>query len=210
MEIKQCQQCDSRIPKRAQFCSVCGYEIGSSKEIKTGMSHLIISGILVVFLLGFGGYYWMQPEPAEAGHTHTQQVVPTMSGSNLAQYASELPEDYQSLLTMGNSLMDQQNYAMAAECYSKANKLSPGNPDLLVDLGTCQHSIGNHQAALTNFNAALLAQPDHQVAKFNMGIVYYSMQDTTNAIGWWQKLLDEKPGEDVEKRIAQMMQMARQ
>lgn len=206
MEIKQCQECNSNIPRRAQFCPVCGREFGTSKKVNNGTSHMVVLGVLTVFLLGFGAYNWLQPEPAEAGHIHNQ-AAPAMSGSELATFAAELPDDYESLVGMGNSLMDQGNYALAAESYGKANKINPGNPDLLVDLGTCLHSIGNNTEALSSFEAALLAKPDHGVAKFNMGIVYYSMGDSANAIAWWQKLLDENPTEDVKARIGQMMKM---
>lgn len=210
MDKKQCQECNSKIPRRAQFCPVCGHESGSTKKVKSGMPQLIVIAVLAISLMGFGGYNWMQKETEspENNHTHVQKA-PAMSGSDLAQYASDLPNDYESLLQMGNSLMDQGNYAMASECYSKANNLRPGNPDLLVDLGTCLHSIGNNNAAISNFEAALLVKPDHVVAKFNMGIVYYALADSTKAIAWWQKILDENPTDDVRARVGQMMQMVR-
>ncbi len=210
MDKKQCQECNSNIPLRAQNSPDCGQEKGITKKVKSGMPQLIVIAVLAISLMGFGGYNWMQKktESPENNHTHGQKA-PAMSGSDLAQYASDLPDDYASLLQMGNSLMDQGNYAMASECYGKANSLQPGNPDLLVDLGTCLHSIGNNNAAISNFEAALLIQPDHVVAKFNMGIVYYAMADSTNAIAWWKKILDENPTNDVKARVGQMIQMVR-
>jgi tetratricopeptide (TPR) repeat protein len=124
---------------------------------------------------------------------------------DMESFVKNLPGEFESLVSMGNVLMDQQRYALAMECYSRALAQRPDDADIQVDMGTCQHALGQNEAAIASFTKALENKPDHKIAKFNLGIVNYSLGDTAQAAQWWNRLLAENPPADLKARTEAML-----
>jgi tetratricopeptide (TPR) repeat protein len=167
--------------------------------------HIIILGILAAVVLLYIGYEALTPDaviPVENEHQHgTSGMLPDMGA-----FVQSLPTDYNSLVSMGNALMDQGQYAMAVECYSRALNQKPEVVDVRVDLGTCQHSLGLNREAIENFTKALEYDPSHAIAKFNLGIVHYSLEEFDQAIEWWQRLLAENPPQKLKEQTEALIQ----
>lgn len=170
---------------------------------KIGDHALIIFVLAVVSLI----YVLATINSGQATTAHQHSAPESeMSMSDMAGFMENLPKDIESLVSMGNALMDNGRYVMAIECYSRVLELDPDNPDIMTDRGTCQHALGQNEAALSDFMEVLKIDPQHQVAKFNLGIVYLTMGDTAQTIQWWQTLLDENPKEDLKSRLIPIME----
>ncbi|MEE9441694.1 MAG: tetratricopeptide repeat protein [candidate division Zixibacteria bacterium] len=206
MPVKICQTCGHGLSPTAKFCPECGASVKNGQKQKTasaGKNHVIIIAVLGVAAAIYLGSLLVGEEDQIAQAPHDFSNIPLTT--ELATYRDNLPDSFEPLVQMGNSLMDQGQFHLALECYSKALQIDSIDVNVRVDLGTCQHSIGNNQAAIAQFKKALEFQSDHQTAKFNLGIVYYSMADTANAIEWWSRLLEEDPPPELRSRAEELM-----
>jgi len=203
MARKSCDNCGRQLNPDDKFCPDCGEKIGiGPPSMKANRrDHFIVLGLLAAVAVVYIGYRLLAPPPA----TPERRSSPAAANRDLDAFLEKLPEDFESLVSMGNSLMDRGQYQLAAECYTRALEKRPGAVDVRVDLGTCQHSLNMNDKALANFQKALEDQPDHHVAKFNLGIVYYTLGEEDVAVEWWQKLLDENPPEDLQDRTRELI-----
>ena len=72
--------------------------------------------------------------------------------------------------------------------------LSPGNPDVLTDLGTMYRSLGKADEALARFDAAIAARPDHRNARFNRGLTLaLDLGRPAEGLAAWKELLALHP-----------------
>lgn len=168
--------------------------------------HLIMITITLVATIVYFGYEKLtqQPEDEHAGHDHSAmaQQAPAI---DVQGFIDNLPTEFEPLVSMGNGLMDQSHFDLAIECYSRALKINPEDVNVRVDLGACQHAVGRADEAIANFMQSLEYQPLHLTAKFNLGIVYFSTGDTTQAVEWWQKLLSENPPKELKSRAEHLL-----
>ena len=130
----------------------------------------------------------------------------TSPPTNMATFIASLPTEFEPLVSMGNALMDQGQFAMAVECYRRALQLHPQAADVLVDLGSCQHALGQFQEAIANFKKGLEYDPAHKIAKFNLGIAYADLGDSAQARQWWQQLVDEGAPDQLRHRVESLLQ----
>ena len=104
-----------------------------------------------------------------------------------------LPNDYNSLVQLGNQTMDQGNFAMAAECYKRALNIKGDSPNIRTDYGACLHGMGLPQRAIEEFMTVTQQYPEHTIANFNLGIVYYSVSQVDSAKTYFDKFLALEP-----------------
>jgi len=149
--------------------------------------------IIVVLVVVAGGYFltrkpWSQPTQSNHG---VRSSVSSMGDamSNIG----ELPEDYESLVAMGNQYMDQSNFPMAAECYRRALDMDGSSLDVRTDYGACLHGMGLLERAREQFAIVLTQEESHPIANFNMGIVFYNMELNDSARFYWNKFLMVEP-----------------
>jgi Tfp pilus assembly protein PilF len=102
----------------------------------------------------------------------------------------DMPQDYNSLVTMANELMDRESYAMAAESYKRALELNGLSPDVRTDYGACLHAMGLPLRALEEFKRVVEEHPEHTIVNFNLGLVYSQMDIKDSARHYWQRFLD--------------------
>ena len=126
----------------------------------------------------------------------------------MEQFLESLPTEYGSLVSMGNALMDQGQYQMAAACYRRALEQDSSSADVWVDLGTCEHALGHNEQAIGNFKKALALDPHHQIARFNLGIVYYTLGDAAQAVEYWKGLLSDSLEPDMRQHIEELIHQA--
>lgn len=206
MNDNTCKQCGHTLQSGAKFCPECGKPTTAAGVAGRGLNdHLIMIAILVAAAAVFTGYQLLssdsQPVPQSA-----QGGMPMGGQMDMAGFEEQLPEDFASLVSMGNALMDQGQYEMAIICYKRSLDQSPEAADVMVDLATCQHAVGRNEIAIETFNKALEINPEHQIAKFNLGIVYYTLGDDEKANLWWNTLLAENPPQELKLRTQELMQ----
>lgn len=208
-----CSSCQKEIPAGAKFCANCGAKIGksdtSSKKVISGKSHgkdiIVIVGILFIISVG---YFFLRDNPNPkitqgstkiSGHENVEGMGQAMG------MLGNLPEDFDALISMGNQFMDEGNYPVATECYKRALAINPESSDVRVDYGACLHGMGLPKRALEEFQAVLNKHPDHNIAHFNIGIVFSEINKTDSAIVYWKKYLEIDPNGIVATKAAQLI-----
>ncbi|MEA1980354.1 MAG: zinc-ribbon domain-containing protein [candidate division Zixibacteria bacterium] len=207
MSSKKCKVCGASVPENSKFCPDCGATLNGkqvtqkgSKTKSTGMrDNIIIIGVIIVVAVVF----IIIKSPSESEHQHVQQQqMNQMQGSGsienphgeggLMNNLPNMPKDHDGLVQMGNSTMDQGNYAMAAECYKRALQIKD-DPDVRTDFGACLHGMGLPERALEEFRKVLAHDSDHGIVNFNMGIIYFGMDNKDSAKFYWEKYIKVDP-----------------
>lgn len=112
----------------------------------------------------------------------------------LEQAVIKSPDDVVAWVHLGNLYFDTDQPKEAIRAYEKALTLKPAQPDVLTDLGVMYRAIHEHDKALATFDKALAANPKHQVAMFNKGIVLlHDLKRTKEAVAAWRALLAVNP-----------------
>ncbi|SYZ74080.1 hypothetical protein TRIP_C60350 [Candidatus Zixiibacteriota bacterium] len=218
-----CPSCGGKLTPDASFCPSCGAELKGSAESrprkKSGnwREPAIIAGaiiILSVIYIAFFSGEKKEPVPPEQAANQENFQHPQIPGlpagtqPDYNQIVANLPKSYDSLVQVGNHFMDNQVFALAIECYTRALAIDSSNPDIYTDLGACYYSTEQDQKALDAFQKAITLDPRHAVAHFNMGIVYRSMNNIEKTKEFWNKFLILEPqspiADSVRKYLAEM------
>ncbi len=202
-----CQNCGHSLPVRSRFCPKCGASVASTessstREHATGQAGrktgrrdlLIVAGILLVVTAG----YFTFKKPASVqfrpdAERESQGDAPTPDMTDAMRLLENLPPDYNSLVSLGNEFMDKRSYPTAAECYKRALALEGDSLDVRVDYGACLHGMGLPLRAIEEFRRVIDRNPSHAIANFNLGIVYYDLNETDSARVYWRKYLAIEP-----------------
>ena len=166
--------------------------MAASKK-KIGRDIIIIAVVLAVAVTG---YFVLSQKPrmAKTGFQHPDIPGIDMSVTpEMEQIISELPDDYEALVKLGNDYMDHGVYALAIECYQRAIDIDSSSADVLIDLGVCRYAVGEGEKAIELFEKALAMKPDQIIGYFNMGIVYKSLGNTDKAVQYWKKIIELEP-----------------
>lgn len=170
----------------------------------TGRDAGILIGALAVIVVGY--FLFRDRQEAPQPPTHAGQQMPGAVGGQMGGAMDQLPEDYASLVKLGNQQMDAGNYAMAAECYRRALDIDPSSPSVRTDFGACLHGMGLPERALEEFRIVLGQDGDHLVATFNMGIVFYNQQRVDSATYYFKQVQALDPGSQMAQRAGELIQ----
>ena len=120
------------------------------------------------------------------------------------------PNDFDTVVKLGNLYYDGQAYPQAIDSYEKALTIQPNNPDVRTDLGTAYWYTGNADKAISNFEKALAIRPNHPGTLFNLGIVkWQGKKDPNGAIMAWEKLLQTNPDYPQKDQVQMLIERAK-
>ena len=147
-----------------------------------------------------------QPQAsAEALAAFQQAVEP------LLEAVKKDPNDYDSLVKLGNMFYDAQQFPGAIEYYGRALAIHPENPDVRTDMGTAYWYSGNADKALAAMEASLKYRPGHPQTLFNLGWVkWQGKADPKGAIEAWEKLLKTNPDYPQKQQVEQYIAKAKE
>lgn len=214
MTSKNCPGCGSKVDGAAKFCPDCGSRLtagGGSKPKKQSNGRkipkdtIIIISVIVVATVGFFLFKSSQEMPQP---TATSEFAhPDVGDVNAASMTSGIsfPTDFNSLIQLGNQTMDQGNYPVAAESYRRALAIEPHSPDVRTDYGACLHGMGLPDRALQEFRIVLADHPEHVIANFNMGIVFYNLQQPDSSRVYWNNVLALSPDSNLVRTVRQYL-----
>jgi tetratricopeptide (TPR) repeat protein len=196
MNAKHCENCGKAVGPEAKFCSGCGAPIGGGVRKaaaqptgSTGTRDLmILIGVVAIVILG---YFLLRETPDDHQKAASAGAPPNHEES--AQVLANLPDDYGTLVQIGNQFMDQQNFPLAAEIYRRALAIDGSSPNLRTDFGACLHSMGLDDRALIEFRQVVTDHPDHAISRFNMGIVFNGIGQPDSAAYYWRKFVEMAP-----------------
>ncbi|MGO9518163.1 MAG: tetratricopeptide repeat protein [Candidatus Korobacteraceae bacterium] len=120
------------------------------------------------------------------------------------------PNDFDTIVKLGNLYYDGQAYPQAIEYYQKALNIQPNNPDVRTDMGTAYWFTGNADQAIANFDKSLAIRPNHPGTLFNLGIVQWQgKKDPKAAIVVWEKLLQTNPDYPQKDQVQSLIERAK-
>ncbi len=203
----RCRQCGYELPAESRFCPECGapvserdatvvtaYRTARETQSTAWRDWLILVGVLAAVT---AAYFVVKEAAAPPEGEQSRRQAVGESGSSamdgMPDPLRDLPQDYSSLVELGNRLMDERNYPLAAECYRRVLQMDESALDVRVDYGACLHGMGLPQRALEEFRNVLSRDSLHVIAIFNLGIVYYDLNEVDSARTCWQKYLRLDP-----------------
>lgn len=145
--------------------------------------------------------------------TAAAQATMAQAAAPLLEAVKKDPNDYDSLVKLGDVLYDGQQFGSAIGYYERALVIHPENPDVRTDMGTAYWYTGNADKALEAMQISLKYRPGHPQTLFNIGWVRWQGKgDPKGAIEAWQQLLkanrDYPQRQQVEQYIAKAKEHA--
>ncbi len=121
------------------------------------------------------------------------------------------PNDYDSLVKLGNVFYDGQQFPEAVGYYERALVIHPENADVRTDMGTAYWYAGNADKAVAAMEISLKYRPGHPQTLFNLGWVrWQGKADPKGAIEAWQQLLKANPDYPQKQQVEQYIAKAKE
>ena len=121
------------------------------------------------------------------------------------------PNDYDSLVKLGNVFYDGQQYPNAIQYYERALAIHPENPDVRTDMGTAYWYTGDADKAIAAMQTSLKYRPGHPQTLFNLGWVrWQGKADPKGAISAWEQLLKANPDYPQRQQVEQYIAKAKE
>jgi cytochrome c-type biogenesis protein CcmH/NrfG len=139
------------------------------------------------------------------------QAALTQAAAPLLEAVNKDPNDFDSLVKLGNLYYDGQQFPSAIQYYERALVIHPDNPDVRTDMGTAYWYTGNPEKALAAMETSLKYRPGHPQTLFNLGWVrWQGKQDPKGAIEAWQQLLKANPDYPQRQQVEQYIAKAKE
>jgi tetratricopeptide (TPR) repeat protein len=194
MKDSFCPKCGQAAELSARFCSACGSPIerngktAAASSKRSGLRDVLIIGGLIV-AVGVAFLYFYESPVKPAPRTEVPAGHEGMSSAML----ENLPTEYGPLVKAGNDFMDQQNFPLAAELYRRALAIDSTSPDVRTDFGACLHGMGLVHRAIEEFHRVISEHPEHGIANFNLGVVYFGNGENDSALYYLEKYVKGNP-----------------
>lgn len=105
------------------------------------------------------------------------------------------PADPEPMIKLGNSLFDAEKFVEAEPWYTKALEKEPKNINVRTDLGLTFYlrQPRDVDRAITEYKAALVIDPEHEITLQNLTLAYNEKGDTANYDQTLNKLKQVNP-----------------
>ncbi len=148
-----------------------------------------------------------QKQPASA----TAQAAVAQAAAPYLEALNQNPNDYDSLVKLGNVFYDGQQFPNAVQYYERALAIHPENADVRTDMGTAYWYAGNADQAVAAMETSLKYRPGHPQTLFNLGWVrWQGKADPKGAIEAWQQLLKANPDYPQKQQVEQYIAKAKE
>jgi tetratricopeptide (TPR) repeat protein len=205
----------------------------SHKELKSlpFLSSWRPAALLVIIIVGavlVDTYVSKENIPQQVAQQQETAVPQQPAGANMAvlpqiedmeRHVKANPDDLGMTLQLANFLSDNRFYDKAITYYQAYLKKKPKDTNARVDMGICYKEVGQYDNAVREMKQALVYDPTHLFATFNLGIVdldegkMYMDQgqmDKANELiqqsnDWFKKTVALAPTSEVGKRAQQLL-----
>jgi cytochrome c-type biogenesis protein CcmH/NrfG len=189
----------------------------SSREAYLLALVCLLSGLVLGYLFhGSGAPVASTVAAAQPAGPAAQPSMP--SAQDLTPLAAPLlaalkvdPNNYETLVQLGNLYYDHHVFPEAIQYYGRALTIRPNDPNVRTDLGTAFWYAGFPEKAVAEYEKSLAADPQHANTLFNLGVVRLEgLKDAQGAIAAWEKLLAANPSVAQRGRAMELIAQARQ
>lgn len=147
----------------------------------SGKVGLAVAGVFILLLAGLAWHGAARRSPGPSGGAHPNQSraqdPASGSGANSTQPGPDggAGAEAASLVTRGNELLRQGQFAEAAKVYEEAKRLTPEDEDVHYNLGIAFARMGRQEEAVASYRRALELFPQYAEAHNNLGILLHRM-----------------------------------
>jgi cytochrome c-type biogenesis protein CcmH/NrfG len=173
--------------------------------------------LLIGFGIGFGGLYtWTKQRAPDvvratplavdpnvptdlsgAGGSSADPAVPPVDMARVQELTAKIkqnPQDFDSIVELGNINFDQKNFNDAINLYKKALEIRPNAQNVRTDMGTAMFYQNRFDEAIALFQETLKTDPNDAQALFNLGVaMLHGKNDPKSALKYWEKLIETNP-----------------
>jgi len=185
-------------------------DVRPSRGWAVGMA-LTVPALAIAGYLMIGEPAALDPKNIEGQQGFTREQVEQMVGA-LVQRLEQEPENAEGWSMLARTYMVLQDYPKAADAYSRLDKLTPNDPDVLSDWADVTAAIrgtviGEAEALAQR---ALEASPTHPKALALAGTAAYQRDDFAGAAALWERILAQIPaGDEVARGVRASINEAR-
>ena len=168
----------------------------NTKRKKGSLPVIIAVTFLAGFLAGAAFTIYRMPTQSPTATPKEQAVSQQQEQAiqHLEDKTTDNPDDFQNWVQLANLYFDTSRYEKAVSAYEHALTLQPGTANILTDLGIMYRRTKRPQKAIETFDRALAMEPEHEIARFNRGIVlFYDLDDKKGALTTWKELVKINP-----------------
>jgi cytochrome c-type biogenesis protein CcmH/NrfG len=166
---------------------------GKPKKINFSIVAYSLFGLLVVAVALYEWKSNSTPDISSAPPSGVNAVKPNVVSmqelNDLENTVKANPKNSDALLALANKLQDAKFFPRAIETYKKFLVLKPEYADAHVDLGICYFESGDSKKAISEIEGVLAADPKHQMAMFNLGIIQLNAGNLTESSKWFKKTI---------------------
>lgn len=149
--------------------------------------------------------------PAQQQPSADMQAAVAQAAASLLAAVNQNPNDYDSLVKLGNVYYDGQQFQNAIQYYERAVAIHPENVDVRTDMGTAYWYTGNPDKAIAAMETSLKYRPGHPQTLFNLGWVrWQGKSDPQGAIAAWEQLLKANPDYPQKQQVEQYIAKAKE
>jgi tetratricopeptide (TPR) repeat protein len=191
----------------------------------TGLQAYLLAAFCLVLGVALGYLYRGSASPAPSATAAVSQDATSQKQAGAAEAQAALmqaaaplleavnkdPNDYDSLVKLGNLYYDAQQYPAAIQYYERAVTIHPENVDVRTDMGTAYWYAGNIDKAMEEMQTSLKYRPGHPQTLFNLGwIKWQGKGDAKGAVEAWQQLLKANPDYPQKQQVEQYIAKAKE
>lgn len=109
-------------------------------------------------------------------------------------YLENHPGDADAWTKLGNLFFDSDQFENSITAYQKSLKISPGNKNVMTDMGVMYRRINQPEKAVDIFDRVIEQDPLFETARFNKGVVLiHDLNDIQGGIRAWEDLVSINP-----------------
>ncbi|WAH66326.1 tetratricopeptide repeat protein [Xanthomonas hortorum] len=156
----------------------------------------LAASVAVLLLAASAALYWLVGTPSAIQQPANRPATPRSLDEAIVQLRAALasnPDQAEGWVLLGRSLSSQQKFAEARDAFARAVALRPDEPDVLVAAAQSRMLADDSgrpdPQAMRLLEHALAVQPDHQRARWFLGVVQRQAGQPAKASETWTPLL---------------------
>lgn len=147
----------------------------------------------------------------QQGSSEDVQAAIAQAAEPLLQAINQNPNDFDSLVKLGNVYYDGQQYQKSIPYYERALAIHPENPDVRTDMGTAYWYSGDPDKAIAAMQTSLKYRAGHPQTLFNLGwVLWQGKADPKGAVSEWEMLLKMNPDYPQKQQVEQYIAKAKE